>query len=170
MPAEINSDLQVTYHGAELKDPHIVVARLAYRGRRDLPSAAFDQGNPMYLDVGTRIIGLLSTVLTPSRTPLPATRVSDSKIEIGPSLIRKRLEMEFVILVDGSNAKLDCYGPLADVKFSSQKLEETRRRQLSILRTIGSALVWVCLAFIIWWLIEAPTGAAHAIHIFFDSL
>jgi hypothetical protein len=123
MPMDVNPDLRVTHHGVTLKDPHIVVARLSYRGRRDLPSSAFDQGHPVHLDVGTKIVALLRTVFTPSKAPVPTANINDSIIEIGPSLIRRNLKMEFVILVDGSNVKLDCYGPLADVKFRSEQSE-----------------------------------------------
>ena len=78
--------------------------------------------------------------------------------------------MEFIILTDSAGVKLDCYGPLANMKFRSQKLEEARRRRLYILRSIGSIIAWACLAFILWWVIEQPAEAAHEVHVFFASM
>jgi hypothetical protein len=170
MPVEVNPDLQVAYHGKPMKDPHIIVARLAYRGRRDLPSTAFDQDGPLRLDVGIGITALLHSAFTPSKEPTPKVRVSGKGVEIGPSLIRKKQEMEFVILADGPNMLLDCYGPLTDVKIRPQRQEEARYRKLSTLRTISG---WACLAFVIWWVIEQPAAAAdlvHNIETFFASL
>jgi hypothetical protein len=161
MPVEVNPDLQVAYHGKPMKDPHIIVARLAYRGRRDLPSTAFDQNGPLRLDVGIEVTALLHSAFVPSREPIPKVRVNGKGVEIGPSLIRKKQVIEFVILADGPDVVLDCYGPLADVKIRPQRQEEARRRKLSTLRTISG---WVCLAIVIWWVIEQPAAAAHLVH------
>ena len=55
MPLEVDPDLQVAYHGRPLQDPHVIAARLAYRGRKDLLSTDFDQDGPLNLDVGVEI-------------------------------------------------------------------------------------------------------------------
>lgn len=46
LPVGVNPDLQVTYCHKNLKNPHIIVVRLVYQGRKDLPSASFDQDAP----------------------------------------------------------------------------------------------------------------------------
>ncbi len=170
MPVKVNSDLQVAYHGKPLKDPHIIVARLAYHGWKDLPSTAFDQDGPLRLDVGIQITALLQSSFTILRKPLPIVRANGAGIEIGPSLIRKKQEMEFVILVDGPDVLLDCNGPLPDVKIRPQMQEKARRERLSRFQIITG---WASLAFVLSWVIVDPAAAAHVVHnigAFFSSL
>jgi hypothetical protein len=160
-PVNVTPDLQVTHHGKPVENPHIIVVGLSYRGRKDLRSETFDKGEPLCVDVGSKITALIRSTFTPSIAPTPAVKVNDTRIEIGPSLIRKRLAMEFVVLTDGPDAVLNLYSPLADVKIRQQKQEEDRRRTRSNLLTISG---WTCVAFILWWIIEDPTGAAHVVH------
>src|ERR1039457_901946 len=51
LPVNVNPDLQLMHHGKPMLDPQIVVARLNYRGRKDLESSEFDQKGPLCLDI-----------------------------------------------------------------------------------------------------------------------
>lgn len=160
MPVQVDSDLQVAYQGKPLDDPHIIVAQLAYRNRKDLSSASFDQNGPLRLDIGVDITTLLQSTFTPPVEPAPKVRVNGTGIDIGPSLIRKKQQMEFVILGVGSDVQLKCYGPLTDVRIRPQRQEEARLSKLYRWKTISG---WACTAFLVWFVIEQPTATTHIV-------
>lgn len=161
LPAGINPSLQVSHDGKPLDDPHVVVVRLAYRGRRDLTSIEFDQGGPLCVDVGIEIKALLRSSFSPPKQPFPKIKVNGTALDIGPSLIRKRLEMIFVILANGPAVRLECHGPLPNVDIEPLEREEHKLESISRLKTITG---WALLALIIWWVIEDPAGAAQVVH------
>ena len=161
LPADISPSMQVSYGGQPVDDPHVVVVRLAYRGRRDLTSAEFDQGTPLCVDVGIEIKALLRSSFSPPKQPVPKVKVNGTALDIGPSLIRKKLEMTFVILANGPAVQLDCHGPLSNVDIEPLEREEHKLKSIYRLKTI---IGWVLLACIIWWVIEDPAGAAQVVH------
>ncbi|SRR5581483_3088143 len=160
-PADVDPGLQVAHHGKTLINPHIIIVWLAYRGRKDLPSSAFDQGAPLVVDVGIEITALVRKDFRPGALPIPKVEINGTALEIGPSLLRKKLEMEFFVLADGPDVSLDVVAPLADIKVRPQKQEEEKRKVRSTLLSVSG---WACVAFIVWWIIEDPAGAAHIVH------
>lgn len=161
LPTGISPNLQVSHDGQPLDDPHVVVVRLAYRGRRDLTSTEFDQGGPLCVDVGIEIKALLRSSFSPPKQPVPKVKVNGTALDIGPGLIRKRLEMVFVILANGPAVQLDCHGPLPNVDIESLEHEEHKLKSINRLKTITG---WALLALVIWWVIEDPVGAAQVVH------
>lgn len=161
LPADISPSLQVSHDGKPVDNPHVVVVRLVYRGRRDLTSTEFDQGGPLCVDVGIEIKSLLRSSFSPPKQPVPKVKVNGTALDIGPSLIRKRLEMVFVILANGPAIQLDCHGPLSNVDIEPLEREEHMLRSINRVKTITG---WALLALIIWWVIEDPAGAAQVVH------
>ena len=161
LPAGISPSLHVSHDGMPLDDPYVVVVRLVYRGRRDLTSAEFDQDGPLCVDVGIEIKALLRISFSPSKQPVPKVRVNGTALDIGPSLIRKKLVMVFVILANGPAVQLDCHGPLSNVDIEPLDQEKRKLKSINRWKTITG---WALLALVIWWVIEDPAGAAQVVH------
>ena len=97
-----------------LADPHAVEVRLVNEGRRDIPSAAFDQRQPLILDVGAPIVEILKIASSPEREVL--VTVQGASVKIGPALIVRRQEISLSLLVDGAASRLTCpQPPLIDI-------------------------------------------------------
>jgi hypothetical protein len=54
--------------------PCELVLKLAGRGRKDIPSDAYDDRQPLTLDVGTRIAEILEITSVPRTAPAPRSR------------------------------------------------------------------------------------------------
>jgi hypothetical protein len=170
MPIDIDPELHVIRRGKAVKDPHVVELRLINHGRRDLPSSDFDKGSPLRLDLGTKIVALLGSACEPQGSPAPEVATKGRSLEVGPGLIRKRMEMKFVVLVEGPEINLTCQSPLVNVEIRPEAQEDTSSRKRDRAKTI---LGWMAVAFIIWWVIEQPGGATHITHnigVFFTTV
>jgi hypothetical protein len=160
-PIDIDPQLRVVRRGKTLANPHVIELRIVNHGRRDLPSADFDNGNPLRLDLGTKIVTLLGTAFEPQGSPNLTVLAKGKVLEIGPGLIRKRMEMRFIVLVEGPDINLTCQSPLVNVDIESEALEATSSQKRASLKTV---LGWCAVAFVLWWVIEAPDSAAHLVH------
>ncbi|MFI2667585.1 hypothetical protein [Micromonospora carbonacea] len=110
------ANLEVRHDGRPLSHPHVLEIRLTCQGRHDIPSAMFDGGQPLRLDVGVPIINVLDTDSSPDTAPHPVWAADGTAITIGPSLIKKNQTITFALLVDGPNPQLTCpHPPLIDV-------------------------------------------------------
>lgn len=113
--------LEVSHGGRQLSNPHVVKVRLTCRGRRDIPSSAFDGGQPLRLDIGAPIVDVLQVNSSPSSAPQPKWATDNASITIGPSLIKKNQTISFSLLVDGPQPRLTCPpAPLVDVDVHEQ--------------------------------------------------
>ncbi|MDL4776249.1 hypothetical protein [Actinomadura xylanilytica] len=82
---------------------------LAGEGRRDIPRAAFDNGAPIRLDLGTSIVEFLQVTRTgsASATPAPPVRAEGAALPVGPALIGRRQRIMLTALVEGE-PELSC--------------------------------------------------------------
>lgn len=100
-PDGVRSDLELLHRGVPLTEPHVVELTLASRGRKDIPSDAYDGGTPIRIDVGARIIELLRTTSSPTELVRPRVAIDGTALEIGPSLLGRRQGVSFTVLVEG---------------------------------------------------------------------
>ncbi|WP_147312425.1 hypothetical protein [Thermomonospora umbrina] len=113
-PAGVRGDVELRHKGRVLERPYAVDVILAGRGRRDVPSSAFD-GGPLRLDVGAPIVEVLQVIDDPKcSTPTPRVRVDGSALLVGPDLIGRRQRIVFSLLVE-DRPTLTCRSPLIDV-------------------------------------------------------
>ena len=159
-PAEVSKDLQVVYEGTVVKDPYFMELRLVNKGREDIPSSAFDQGMPIQFNLGVDIIKLLQITLQPDELPSPEITANGSAVEIGPSLIRGHQEISIALLADGREYSLKLSNPVTNVRIKSIGREDSAVRGGMSLKAITG---WLCVAFLVWWGIEQPAGAAHVV-------
>jgi len=99
--------------------PYELDIKLAGRGRKDIPSDAFDDRNPLTLDVGTRIVKIIGATSVPKTTPTPPIAAAGTSLKIGPGLIGKRQKITIRIRIDGNRdrrRRLTCQSPLIDVQ------------------------------------------------------
>jgi hypothetical protein len=123
-PADVQGDLELRRHGTVLTDPHLLEIRLVARGRKDIPSSAYDSGEPIRFDVGARIVELLRSTSDPQSDPLPKYAFNGTTLTIGPSRIGKRQIIAFTLLTDGERPCLTCQSSLIDVQVRQQKPED----------------------------------------------
>jgi len=166
-PSLVRPDLHILYRDEELTDPHVLEIDLTYRGRKDIRSASFEQGQPFCIDVGIPIIELLETICDPEEAPLPKVKALGTALKVGPSLMRKGQAMTFVVLTDGPGARLSHESPLADVKVR-QEADEARSRARR--HRLKKTVTWGLVLFIVYYLATQPQGAAQAVHSVFISL
>ena len=115
-PAGIRGDLEPRHRGTALADPRVVTVELVSRGRKDIPSEAYDDRQPLVLDVGARIVEVLQVTSGPGILPVPRITPDGAALKIGPSLIGRRQEITINILTDGGQPSLACRSPLIDVQ------------------------------------------------------
>jgi hypothetical protein len=110
-------DLDHSVSSADLKHPKILEIRIRSRGRRDIPSTAFDGGEPILFRVGGRVIAMLGEPLTKRKGSLiPKAKVTDSGLAVGPGLIRKKQIIVYRVLADVAKPKLTVRNSLIDVR------------------------------------------------------
>jgi len=141
-----------------LRDPHIVRIRISNTGRREIRSGDFDQGTPLQLDVGVKIVTLLRVICSLNTMPDPKASINDRRLSVFPSLIPHHASIYFAILLDGPCGEITYKSPLTDVSFGVRK-----DRRLS--GTSGLRIVtYLAIAFIVWWVIQQPASASHLVH------
>jgi hypothetical protein len=91
--------------------------------------------------------------------PDPKVSVSERRLNIWPSLIPLRAAIDFILLVDGPCAELSHKSSLPGVSIKQELIKE-EKYGIS-LKTI---LAYAAVAFILWWIIEAPGSAAQLVH------
>ncbi|MFE2584802.1 hypothetical protein [Streptomyces sp. NPDC059378] len=99
----------VTFNEIELKQAHHVEVHLVTRGTRDIASADFDQGRPLVLDVGARIVTLLTPLrVTPASAEVPEVNFNGTALHIQKCLIKSRERIALSLLADGEAPRLTC--------------------------------------------------------------
>lgn len=102
------ADLELHHRGTLLTEPYLVEVRLTSRGRRDIPSSAFDRDRPLVFDLGVRIVEVLQIVCDPPSAPTPPVTQDGSTLEVGPELIGRRQTITISVLTDGGCPRLSC--------------------------------------------------------------
>ena len=114
-PAGMRSDLELRHRGTPLADPYVLTIELASRGRKDIPSDAFNDHQPLELDVGSRIVETLQVISEPTTLPQPQVTAEGTRLRIGPGLLGRRHEITINVLTNGPPS-LRCRSPLIDVQ------------------------------------------------------
>jgi hypothetical protein len=111
-----SSDLKLLYREEPLTDPHVLTVELISRGRKDIPNDAYNDGQPLQLDVGASIVEILQITSEPETLDTPHVTASGKRLNIGPSLIGKRHQITISVLTDGGQPYLTYRSPLIDVQ------------------------------------------------------
>jgi hypothetical protein len=114
-PIELRNELKILDRGTRLREPWFVEIELVGRGRRDIPASLFE-GQPIRLDVGGRIVRVLTVTSNElSRRP-PTIDYEGTALLIRPSVIGRRQHIVIPLLTDGPRPTLSCQTPLSDVE------------------------------------------------------
>jgi len=113
----------------------------------------------LQLDLGVKIVALLKVTCSQDDMPDPVFSVTERRLNVGPSLIPHHATIDFVLLVNGPCTVLEPKNPLIGVSLK-QGIAEEKKYGLNLKQLLG----WLAVAFLIWWVIELPTAAAHVIH------
>src|SRR6266851_2894237 len=115
-PDGVRSDLKLLHRGTPLADPYVLTIKLVSRGRKDIPSDAYDDHQPLELDVGSRIVEILQVISEPANLPQPQIADEGTRLRIGPALLGRHHEITINVLTDGGQPSLSCRSPLIDVQ------------------------------------------------------
>ncbi len=106
------ADLEVRHDGRQLADPCLLEVTLIARGRRDIPSSAFDQGRPLVFDLGAEIVKVLQVRCSPASSLVPPVTNEGSDLRVGPELVGSRQITTISVLLDGDRPHLVCTQPV----------------------------------------------------------
>lgn len=114
--ANMRSRLEIRHRGTLLTNPYGLTVKIISRGRKDIPSEAYNDHQPLRLDVGADIVDVLQTTSEPEALAPPQIATDGTSLKIGPSLIGKRHKITITVLTDGGEPFLTCQSPLIDVQ------------------------------------------------------
>lgn len=162
-PEGMRSELELRHRGNLLADPRALTIELVSRGRRDIPSDAYNDRQPLQLDVGAPIVEVLQVTSQPAALPTPKVLADGTVVNIGPSMIGRRHAITIAVLTDGGQPSLTCQSPLIDVQVRQRSDESPKP---GIILTIAVALLVLGLAAMVaegWETAAAGVGpgAAH---------
>lgn len=135
-PPDVRSGIELRHCGEVLTAPHFMEIVLTNDGRRDVPTTAFDSGEPIEFDVTASIVTLLRSDSRPDETTSPAVHGTGSKLSIGPGRIARGQRVIVTLLVDGPEPGLVCRHNLIDVQCRRQSLW-TGRVMMPVIEMIG---------------------------------
>jgi hypothetical protein len=136
-PAGVRDGLEVRHHGRLLDDPYVLTIKLTSRGRKDIPSNAYDDDQPLELDVGSPIVEILQVVSEPKNLPQPKIINDGTRLKIGPSLLSRHHEITIHALTDGDPPSLSCSrNPFIDVQVR-ERLGDSPDRTLAAIAVAG---------------------------------
>jgi hypothetical protein len=120
--SEFGSQLRVIYgegdRERQLGQARVVRLRLTSRSVKDIPTAAFDDGAPLIVDLGTPVLAILGGEEPSQSSGLPITDDGD-RVRIAPRLIKKGQIITINVLVDGI-PHIRIVSPLIDVRVSEK--------------------------------------------------
>ncbi|MEV7341074.1 hypothetical protein [Streptomyces sp. NPDC093544] len=122
----IDGSLEIRRNGTLLTDPHLVRLVLTNPGRRDIPSSAFDQGQPFRVDLAVPYLEMVGTESEPSAAQPPPVSVRGSEVTIGPGRIGCGTTITYLLLVDTVPA-YRCRHSLLDVRVEQLPAPPPRR-------------------------------------------
>ena len=120
--SDSSGKLELLHDGTAVAQPRVLSVQLTGRGSRDVPSTCFDNGAPIQIDVGARILAILHVGSEPASFIAPKVAFDETKLEIGPSLIGKNQKITFTLLTDGDHPGLNCQAALENVKLKPQQI------------------------------------------------
>ena len=106
--------LEVTYRDIPVDKPHLISVILENIGPRDIPSSAFDGGNPISIAFNQTFYGLTSTsggVRTVS--PAVGTPAADAVVQLRPGLLKRGDAWSFSAVLSGP-VEVSVDSPLVD--------------------------------------------------------
>ncbi|TDV45518.1 hypothetical protein [Actinophytocola oryzae] len=110
-----SDQLKISYRDVEVPDPYVVTIKLTNVGQRDLTSVHFDNGQPLKVDLGCKMYGLLESS---GSDATPNARIgaigSAGVVEFMPSLLKRKKSWEVTALVSGSRSPR-IESPLVDI-------------------------------------------------------
>jgi hypothetical protein len=154
-PANQHGDVELLYRGNRLTDPRALTIELISRGRKDIPSEAYDDGRPLHLDVGALVVEVLQVSCEPESLPVPYVSSDKTSLMIGPSLIGRRHKITLTVLTDGGPPSLSCKSSLIDVQVRRRADEQALQDAIvpwalpwlfALLTLLGAALLFAVLA------------------------
>ena len=154
-PPGMRSDLELRHRGTPadhkggdhadadawqvLADPRVLTLELVSRGRKDIPSEAYDGHQPLLLGVGARIVEVLQAASMPASQPPPQITAGGTSLRIGLNLIGRRHEITITVLTDGGELSLTCQSPLIDVQVRPRTQErDSGPRQVVAVVAVGA--------------------------------
>ena len=154
--------LQVLRGGEKLDDPHLVEVTLQSSGRQAITRDLFDEGRPIVLRLGTRVVDLLKVVSQPIEQKVPDYRLSNSAIEIGPGALAARQSITFSVLVDGQ-PELSAESPLADVTIGRKLItsEQKAWRISYVMMGVAVIALFLFLGYTQFFSAAAPSAASN---------
>ncbi|MEY9862959.1 hypothetical protein ABH935_008607 [Catenulispora sp. GAS73] len=132
----LGSRLEVRFDGKILSRPQVVVLQMAAQGRQDILRADFND-EPIVLDLGVDIMGLLTVVSIPEDSPLVPVAVSGQTLRLGPGLIHRNQAIAVSVLVDGAPELTPPRQTLSDVRVRL----DTRNASDSIIKLVLESAV-----------------------------
>ncbi len=154
-PAGVRSDLELRHRGTLLTNPRVLTVQILSRGRKDIPGDAYDDHQPLQLDVGAGIVEVLQITSKPETLPAPQITADGTSLKIGPSLIGKRHEITITVLTDGGEPSLTCQSPLIDVQVRQRTDETVLGPWTTVAALVAVVLVAVVLGAVAtlveWW-------------------
>lgn len=138
--------LEVRLGGVELKAPYLVYLHVTSRSRADIPSSAFDAGQPLRFDFGREALG--------GSTPDGSMQheLNGSQVCFPPQLVRRRTAISIAFITEGPPSGIVVDSPLVDVAVtrSKQGVDATPTRAQLISVTASLAGLVGSFAFLIW--------------------
>ena len=95
---------------------------LSSRGRRDITRDAFDEGEPVELDIGVPIQRLVKTWNSQGDIRIVTAQVKGTCLMVGPGLINRRQNLRFTVIADEKPTGVTCQASLIDVSVREQSL------------------------------------------------
>ncbi|MEU8304969.1 hypothetical protein AB0C84_15550 [Actinomadura sp. NPDC048955] len=125
-PAGVRDELELRHRGVKMEHPFVAEVLLAGRGRRDVPRAAFDNGEPIRLDLGVRVVELLRVAVTDSAsaTPTPPVRFEGTALLVGPALIGRRQSILLTCLLEDEPSTVSCSAPLPNARVTRARTRD----------------------------------------------
>jgi hypothetical protein len=136
-PKGIRGDLELRHRGKLLSNPRALTIELVSRGRKDIANDAYNDGQPLRLDVGASVVELLQVASEPATLPPPVVGIDGTCVSIGPSLIGRRHAITITVLTDGGQPALTCQSPLIDVQIRELSDERPVKGLVGILLAIA---------------------------------
>jgi len=135
---------------------------LSGRGRRDITREAFDECQPVDVDIGVPIREVTDAVSSPDALRIVKHEIKGTCLRVGPGLIGSHQDLRFTLTTGTAPKWVHCQASLIDVEVRSQS-HTPRVRQNAI---IGGAFVVFTLVYLLVSLL-ITTGDVIVIVVFF---
>jgi hypothetical protein len=142
VPRRTVDGLSVTWRGASIAEPHLVVLSLVCRGPRDISSDDIRAGH-IRCDLGVPVLGVVGSEVDDHGVVFAGTTVSFPD----RPLIKGR-QLKVSVIVDGEPA------PAWDAVVLNGMLYEVGNPPLRMYGLLGAAMFWAVLIFLAYWLME----------------